>query len=92
MKQVHVYISGFVQGVGFRQYVLVHAGRLNLCGWVRNTSDNRVEAVFRGEDRPIEAMLDYCKKGPFLAEVRTVDAQAQVPQETLQGFMIRETA
>ncbi len=36
MKQARVYISGFVQGVGYRQFVKRNARDLGLVGWVRN--------------------------------------------------------
>ena len=35
---VRIHITGVVQGVGFRPFVYGLAKRLNLTGWVRNTS------------------------------------------------------
>ena len=68
-----VFISGFVQGVGFRQFVLQQAQDLRLTGWVKNLSDNRVEAVFAGSKENIEKAISACRKGPFLSEVKDVD-------------------
>ena len=68
----HVFISGFVQGVGFRQFTKRSAGKIGLTGWAKNLSDNRVEAVFQGSKEQIEKIIALCKKGPFLAEVRDV--------------------
>ena len=41
-------------------------------GWVKNTEDNKVEAVFSGEKETIEKMLLICKEGPFMSEVKDV--------------------
>ncbi len=70
---VHVYISGFVQGIGFRQYIKYKAKELNISGWVKNLPDGRVEAVFAGDRSNLEKMIEICKKGPFLAEVKKVE-------------------
>jgi acylphosphatase len=68
----HVFISGFVQGVGFRRFVKHHALKLGLTGWVKNLADNRVEAVFCGSKEQIEKITSVCEKGPFFSEVKNV--------------------
>jgi acylphosphatase len=70
---VHLFISGRVQGIGFRQFVKHHANKLNLKGWVTNLSDGRVEALLDGEEKKVREMVEICRKGPFLAEVKNVD-------------------
>ena len=64
MKRVRVIVSGRVQGVFFRAATRMAATNLNLTGWVRNMDDDRVEAVFEGEDSDMEKMIAWCKKGP----------------------------
>lgn len=84
-----VFISGFVQGVGFRQFVKRSALNLGLSGWVRNLPDNRVEVKFIGEKEQIEKMISLCKKGNFLAEVKNVEVFSGSGQdEKLEGFEI----
>ena len=73
MKMCHIFISGFVQGVGYRQFVLRQAQHLRLTGWVKNLPDNRVEAVFCGSEEQIQKIISICEKGPFLSEVKDVD-------------------
>ena len=68
-----VFISGFVQGVGFREFIKRSARKFGLTGWVRNLLDNRVEAVFCGSKEQIEKIITICRKGPFLSEVRDVE-------------------
>lgn len=73
MMRVRVFISGFVQGVGFRYFLKRQARRLGLNGFARNTVDKRVEAVFEGEKENLDEMIKICRKGPFLAEVENVE-------------------
>jgi acylphosphatase len=89
MKQVHVFISGVVQGVGFRFFVKANARDLHVTGWVRNTTNGLVEAVFQGEKNSLEQMIALCHKGPFLSEVKTVEVTWEESKEVLPEFNIR---
>lgn len=71
--RIRVFISGFVQGVGFRYFLKRNARRLGLSGFARNTVDRRVEAVFEGEKEKLDEIIKICRKGPFLAEVENVE-------------------
>lgn len=84
-----VLISGFVQGVGFRHFVRDKALELKLTGWVRNLPDGRVEAVFCGLKEKIEEMIQFCKKGPFLAEVEGVVVDWQKEDRQFSDFTIQ---
>lgn len=70
--RAHVFISGRVQGVFYRASTKNMAEQLGLKGWVRNTSDGRVEAVFEGEETAVKDMISWCHKGPRSAEVSDV--------------------
>jgi len=87
MKQAHVFISGNVQGVGYRQFVKSNARKLGITGWVRNAEDGGVEAVFQGEESMIEVLVSACKKGPFLAEVEQIGFEWE-EASSLQTFEI----
>jgi len=71
----HVLVSGFVQGVGFRRFVKHHALKLGLTGWVKNLSDNRVEALFSGPKEQLEKIILICEKGSFFAEVKNIQVE-----------------
>lgn len=75
MKRSHVFISGRVQGVFFRAATKQAANRFHLTGWVRNTYDGRVEAVFEGDDDNIEKILGWCHIGPPASRVEDVSIQ-----------------
>ena len=73
MKRVRVVVSGRVQGVWFRGWTEDQARRRGLDGWVRNRRDGTVEALFQGEDREVDEMVDLCRQGPPFAQVHEVE-------------------
>jgi acylphosphatase len=73
----HVLIDGMVQGVFFRSDTVEMARSLGLCGWVKNTADGRVEAVFEGEESAVERMVKWCHRGPASASVGGVDVASE---------------
>ena len=70
--RVHIFVSGKVQGVYYRQNTLQKAQELGIVGWVRNLSDGRVESVMEGSKVDIDKMLAWCKQGPLDAKVEEV--------------------
>ena len=71
--QVHVVISGRVQGVWYRANTKQKADELGLSGWVKNTAKGTVEAVFEGEETTVNEMIAWCWNGPSLANVTRVE-------------------
>ena len=89
MKRVHVYISGWVQGVYFRYHTQMGARRCSVNGWVRNLPDGRVEAVFEGEDRDVDAVVELCRRGPPGAQVVHVEIQSEPYLSEFRDFSVR---
>lgn len=75
----HVYASGLVQGVWYRESCRREAERLGVAGWVRNLSDGRVEAVFEGEETFVERLVSWCRAGPPRAEVSSLEVATEEP-------------
>jgi acylphosphatase len=73
--RVHVFVSGRVQGVFFRQSTQRLAQGLGVKGWVRNLPDGRVEAVFEGEEPAVKALVEYCRLGPSAARVDNIEVR-----------------
>ena len=78
--RAHVWVSGRVQGVFFRACAEDEARAHGVAGWVRNTRDGRVEAVFEGDRAAVEAMIRWCHRGSPGAVVSGVDVAWKDPQ------------
>ena len=89
MKTVHVVISGRVQGVWFRATTKQQADKRNIVGWVRNTSDGKVEAVFQGNENQVDDMVSWCYEGSSLSHVDTVDVTSIDEDSQFQKFQVR---
>ncbi|HVN76461.1 MAG TPA: acylphosphatase [Thermoanaerobaculaceae bacterium] len=69
-------VSGRVQGVGFRYFVVREAEALGLAGWVRNLADGRLEVLASGEGATVDVMEGRLWQGPPHARVAAVEVEA----------------
>ncbi len=74
--------------MSFRDATRSQAEQLGLSGWVRNTQDGRVEAVFEGVPETVQQMIEWCKSGPSSADVEDVSVENE-QLENLSGFEVR---
>ena len=81
-------VTGRVQGVGYRYFVLREAERLGLAGFARNLPDGRVEVVAEGSEDVLGELEERLRAGPSFASVAAVD-RAPVPARGDAGFHIR---
>jgi acylphosphatase len=79
---------GRVQGVFFRDSMREEAQARGVTGWIRNTDDGAVEAVFEGESDDVEALLWFMRSGPDSADVDRMDVDEEEP-EGLRRFEVR---
>jgi len=84
-----VFITGKVQGVGYRYATLRTAKSLGLTGWVRNTFDGGVQAEFEGDKKTVELMIEWCKKGPAHSDVRNVEVLYYNYKNEYNDFIIK---
>jgi acylphosphatase len=80
-------VSGRVQGVGFRWAAALEAERLGVHGTIVNLADGRVEAHLDGSGPAVDAMLDWLREGPALAQVSGVEV-SEAPDTGEAGFRI----
>lgn len=73
--RLHALVTGLVQGVGFRMFVLEHARALGLTGWVRNKYDGRVEVVAEGPAARLELLVEKLRGGPRSAYVEDLQKE-----------------
>jgi acylphosphatase len=83
-----VVVHGRVQGVFFRDTTRRLALEQGVSGWVRNTWEGTVEAVFEGPPEAVVRLVDYAHRGPAGAAVERVEVFEE-DEEGLQGFAIR---
>jgi acylphosphatase len=83
-----VVVHGRVQGVFFRDSARRRAQDGGVAGWVCNRRDGAVEAVLEGRAEAVQALLDFCERGPEGARVDRVEVQEEEP-EGLSGFEVR---
>ena len=81
MNSKRLVISGRVQGVGFREWMVEQAKELGVSGWVRNRLDGSVEALVAGDVAAVEELLRLCRRGPRLAEVVSIEEDMADPPE-----------
>ncbi len=84
----HLWISGQVQGVFFRDRCQAEARAAGVAGWVTNRPDGRVEAVLEGDPAAVAAVEDWCRHGPRRAVVTAVEATDEAPTGA-PGFHVR---
>ena len=88
-RRVHVFLSGRVQGVGFRAFTRNEALALKLTGWVKNLPDGRVEAVVVGPADKVAKLLAKLHRGPEPARVEKIETKDEPHQGEGKTFEVR---
>ncbi|HMG50814.1 MAG TPA: acylphosphatase [Inquilinus sp.] len=84
-KALSLRITGRVQGVGYRAWLVGEAEAAGLDGWVRNRRDGSVEALLSGPAGAVDVVAAACRRGPNVALVDRVQiAEAAAPDH--RGF------
>lgn len=87
-NSIRITITGKVQGVGYRSWVVRLAEKMGVCGWVRNVNLDKLEIMAVGKPALLDTFTAQCRVGPPLAVVKTFEIQAVKSQETLTDFRI----
>ena len=89
--RIHVIVSGEVQGVGFRMFVLQAASALGATGWVRNTLLGDVEVIAEGRRDTLDKLVQILGQGPRTAQVSHLDVQWLPATGEFRHFEARAT-
>ena len=88
-ERLEAIVRGYVQGVGFRLFVVRRATQLGLAGWTSNEPDGSVRVVAEGSPAALDALQAALRAGPAGANVERVDANRLPSVSGLRGFSIR---
>ncbi|HUV51216.1 MAG TPA: acylphosphatase [Anaerolineae bacterium] len=86
--RAHTVIAGRVQGVFFRMETKQAADHAGVFGWVRNKRDGNVEALLEGDEESVKSVLEWCRKGPPLACVKSVNVEFEDYKGEFKKFEI----
>jgi acylphosphatase len=87
--RISVIVQGRVQGVAFRHYTSCRALELGVAGWVRNLPDGSVEGLYEGERSAVQALVEWCRKGPPSALVERIELREETYTGEFNDFIIR---
>ncbi len=88
-SRVKVIVKGIVQGVNFRYYSQRQAAKFNITGWVKNLPDGSVAGVFEGDEQDVEAMVQWCRRGPPSAHVTELIVQPEEYRGEFSSFSVK---
>lgn len=83
------FVSGRVQGVGFRYFVMRHAQARSLSGYARNLDDGRVEFFLHGDGDSVAIVTENIRVGPPHAIVDDLVFEETDQAPLASGFVIR---
>jgi len=90
-RRLHARVTGRVQGVGFRYFVIGVAGELGLKGWVRNRRDGSVELVAEGDEEILNKLIQALKRGSRSSVVSALHEEWLDFTGEFHGFSARST-
>jgi acylphosphatase len=88
-QRIHMWVTGRVQGVGFRAFVQETGVRLGLTGWVRNLGYDRVETVAEGPLGGLEKFEAAVKTGPHVGRVDETKVEWETAEGEFKNFHIK---
>lgn len=87
--RLHGFVTGRVQGVGFRYFTQQTANEIGITGWVKNTYDGKVEFVAEGTEGQLKLFQRYLSRGPSSANVHDLSVDELAATEEFQSFHVR---
>ena len=89
LVRLHIWVTGRVQGVGFRAFVLQAGTLFGLVGWVHNLGYEQVETVAEGPRPVLERFTEVVKTGPRASHVDTARVEWELPTREFHRFDVK---
>lgn len=90
-ERLHLWVTGRVQGVGFRAFVAHAANNLGLTGWVRNVGYDQVETVAEGQRADLEEFAHMVGAGPRASRVDRLHHEWLAASGEFSSFDVRRS-
>jgi len=87
--RARVIVEGRVQGVFFRHRTQEMAYTIGVNGWVKNRRDGSVEALFEGDKKKVDQIIQWCHRGPSEARVMKVHTTWEDYTGEFEDFSVR---
>ncbi|MFH1509931.1 MAG: acylphosphatase [Candidatus Nealsonbacteria bacterium] len=87
--RAHLYVSGRVQGVCYRETCRKKAEKLGVSGWIKNIKDGRVEGLFEGDKSKVEKIVNWARKGSIWASIDSLDVIWEDYKQEFSDFRVR---
>ncbi len=89
MKNLEIIVSGRVQGVCYRAFVLHRANDLNIKGYAKNLMNGNVKVIAIGEDNTMNIFINMLREGPSMARVDDIQTSEIIIGDEYSGFSIK---
>jgi acylphosphatase len=89
MKNLEIIVSGRVQGVCYRAFVLHRANELNIKGYAKNLMNGNVKVIAFGENNALNIFINMLKEGPPMARIDDIKISEIIIDEVFSGFSIK---
>ena len=87
-KEFRAIIQGRVQLVMYRDFAVRTGRRLDIAGTARNLPDGTVEIIAQGKPEELTTYVEKLRRGPWLANVESIDVVWREPAEAIKDFSI----
>ena len=89
MKNLEIIVSGRVQGVCYRAFVLHRANELNIKGYAKNLMNGNVKVIAIGENDTLNGFINTLREGPSMARVDDIQKTEIITGEAFSDFRIK---
>jgi acylphosphatase len=89
ITQARILIEGRLQGLTFRYSAQEQAKALALVGFVRTLSDGRLEIEAQGEQKNLEALLEWCQQEPHGSQIKNILFRYDEVEKSYADFSVR---
>ena len=89
IRRVRIVVRGRVHGVGFRACTQATATQLGVTGYVRNRPDGTAEIEAEGARANLDRLIAWCRTGPSMARVDSLEVEESVPAGEWTDFQVR---